>query len=77
MLPPPRRQRRFPGGRVPAVACVVPDLRAAVERAARQFNCSRSFVIAVALAETFGIETESYIIETRARRAGGHMRRVK
>lgn len=66
-----QHQKRVKGGRVPASACVVRQLRAIVDRTARQFNVSKSFVIAVALAKAFHVPIESY--ETTERR----LRRVK
>jgi len=56
-----RRQRPIKGGRDPLPACVIKDIRVAVEKLAHRYNVSKSFVIAVALAEQFGIsEQETY-----------------
>lgn len=55
---PPRRQRPIKGGRDPLPACVIRDIRHEVERLAKRHNVSRSFVIAVALAEAFGIDEQ-------------------
>jgi hypothetical protein len=56
------RQRPVKGGRSPLPACVLKDIYDAVDRRARKFGVSRSFVIAVALAEVFGItEQETYV----------------
>ena len=57
-----RRQHPVKGGRQPLPACVIRDISRAVEKLARQHNVSKSFVIAVALADQFGIdEQESYL----------------
>ncbi len=59
---PIRRQRPVRGGREPLPSCVIGEIYQEVERVAAKFHVSRSFVIAVALAETFGIEEqESYL----------------
>jgi hypothetical protein len=64
---PIRRQHPVKGGRDPLPACVIRDIRIEVERRAAKFNVSKSFVIAVALAEVFGItEQESYLTEPPA-----------
>lgn len=58
----PRRQRPVRGGRKALPACVIKDISTVVERTAKRFNVSKSFVIAVALAEQFGIEEqETYL----------------
>lgn len=46
--------------RVPAGTCVTPLIWDEVDRVARKFQVSRSWVIAVALAETFGIEVDNF-----------------
>jgi len=57
-----RRQRPIKGGREPLPACVIKDIAIVVEQLARQHKVSKSFVIAVALADQFGItEQESYL----------------
>jgi len=53
-----RRQRPVRGGREPLPACVIGKIRARVQREASRFGVSKSFVIAVALAEVFGIEDQ-------------------
>jgi hypothetical protein len=59
-----RRQRRVVGGRTPLPACVIDEIYEEVERQARKFGVSRSFVIAVALADQFGIEEqEKYVAD--------------
>lgn len=56
-----RRQRPIQGGRDPLPACVIRDIKTQVERVARRNDVSKSFVIAVALADAFGItEQERY-----------------
>lgn len=62
-----RRQRPVKGGRDPLPACVLHAIRAEVEATAQKFHCSRSFVIATALAEAFGIDVEETYYETRPR----------
>lgn len=53
-----RIQKRVKGGRKPLPSCVLREIHSEVERTARKFNCSKSFVIATALAETFGIKKQ-------------------
>lgn len=57
-----RRQKPIRGGREALPACVIKDIRREVERRAARYKVSKSFVIAVALADAFGIdEQESYL----------------
>ena len=49
-----RRQKPWPGGRLALPSCVIPRLRELVEKDARRFNCSKSFVIASILADFYG-----------------------
>lgn len=58
MKHPPRRQRPVKGGRLPLPACVITDIYAAVDRTATRYNVSRSFVIATALADVFGVTVD-------------------
>lgn len=53
-----RRQAPIKGGRIPLPACVIKDISQEVERRAIRFGVSKSFVIAVALADAFGIEEQ-------------------
>ena len=53
-----RRQKPVKGGRTPLPACVLHDISTHVERLARQHGVSKSFVIAVVLADAFGIEEQ-------------------
>jgi hypothetical protein len=50
-----RRQKPVKGGRAPLPSCVLDSIREAVEEEARKFRVSRSFVIAVRLAHSYGI----------------------
>lgn len=52
------RQKPIKGGRQPLPACVMKEIWNEVDRQARRFRVSRSFVIATALAHTFGIEDQ-------------------
>jgi hypothetical protein len=64
-----RRQRAIKGGRLPLPACVLKEIRAAVEVTAARYDVSRSFVIAVALADAFGIvDQESYLVDEKRKR---------
>ena len=54
----PRRQKPWPGGRLALPSCVIPRLRELVEKDARRFNCSKSFVIASILADFYGYATQ-------------------
>lgn len=54
-----RNQRRIDGGREALPSCVADVIWNRVDREARVYNVSRSFVIAVALADAFGIPLES------------------
>lgn len=58
-----RSQRPVRGGRAPLPATVLKEISREVDRQARRFGVSRSFVIAVALADAFGIDDqEQYVI---------------
>ena len=48
-------------------ACVLAEIRREVEREARMFGVSKSFVIATALAHTFGIKTQEEYDEAQDR----------
>jgi hypothetical protein len=63
-----RHQRRIPGRpREPIGACVMDDIETEVRKTATRFGVSRSFVIAVALAEVLGVKgQESYYEPPRA-----------
>ena len=52
------RQRPVKGGRLPLPSCVLKEIRREVERLARTYNVSRSFVIATTLADAFGVQVE-------------------
>lgn len=58
--PPPKVQRQRPvkGGRDALPSCVIHDIKDEVERLARKHRVSKSFVIAVALADAFGIDEQ-------------------
>lgn len=57
-----RRQKPVKGGRTPLPACVIQDISDEVARLSHRFGVSKSFVIAVALADQFGIaEQETYL----------------
>jgi hypothetical protein len=68
-----RNQRPVKGGRERAYAGVLRDVARHVEQDARRFNVSRSFVIAVALAEHYRVKVESYMEPVRRK---SHLRRV-
>lgn len=63
MKHPIRRQKPIQGGREALPACVIKDIHSEVERLARKHNVSKSFVIACALAEQFGIEEQERYIQ--------------
>lgn len=50
-----RRQRRIIGGRESLPSSVIGDIYREVERRAERYGVSRSFLIAVVLADAFGI----------------------
>lgn len=50
-----RRQRPVKGGRQAIGACVLPEMKREIERLARKYNVSKSFVTASIYADTFGI----------------------
>jgi hypothetical protein len=60
-----QRQTPVKGGRVPIGAGVIGEIRREVERLAARYGVSRSFVVAVALADQFGIEVERYEVRRR------------
>lgn len=70
-----RRQKPIKGGRQPLPSCVLKDIRTEVERVAKKHDVSRSFVIAVALAETFGIDEQEQYAAPRGRVVGIHSKR--
>jgi hypothetical protein len=63
-----RRQRPIKGGREPLPSCVLKDIRDAVNKAAVQYDVSRSFVVAVALAEAFGIRDQEHYADAPPRK---------
>jgi hypothetical protein len=59
-----RRQKPIKGGRIQLPSCVIKDIHMQVSRLATKWKVSRSFVIAVALADQFGIDDqERYYIK--------------
>jgi hypothetical protein len=76
-----RVQRRIVGGREALPSCVEKRIWQRIDREARVYNTSRSFVIAVALADAFGIPLEVADRYNTAYRAPSKMavplRRVK
>jgi hypothetical protein len=56
------RQPRLKKGktRTPIASALQEEIRRAVEREARKFNCSKSFVVAVAVAHALDIDVVSY-----------------
>jgi hypothetical protein len=63
-----RSQRPVRGGRDPLPSCVIHEISREVERLARKFSVSKSFVIAVALADVFGIEEQEQYLMTPEKR---------
>jgi hypothetical protein len=53
-----RRQKPIKGGRTSLPSCVIKDIHTEVSRLATKWKVSRSFVIAVALADQFGIDEQ-------------------
>ena len=53
-----RRQRPIKGGREQLPSCVISSIREAVENEAIQYGVSKSFVIAVRLAKSYGIDEQ-------------------
>ncbi len=53
-----RRQKPVKGGRTPLPSCVLKAIHTEVQRTADRFRVSRSFVIATALADAFGVTVE-------------------
>ena len=60
-----RRQKPVRGGRKPLPACVIKDIKNAVDSIARQYRVSRSFVINTILAEKLKIRIEETYYEQR------------
>lgn len=52
------RQRRVPGGRTPVQSAFIQEIERAIAREMTKYRCSRSFVIATAVAFAFGIEEQ-------------------
>lgn len=53
-----QRQKPIKGGREPLPSCVIKAIRDRVESLATRYHVSKSFVIAVALADQFGISDQ-------------------
>jgi len=53
-----KRQRPVKGGRMQVSTALISDIERAVAREMVKYDCSRSFVIATALAFAFGIEEQ-------------------
>ena len=54
-----RRQKRIPGYRRESLpACVIKEILQAVEKEAMKYHVSKSFVIAVRLAKSYGIDEQ-------------------
>jgi hypothetical protein len=53
-----RRQRPIKGGRESLPACVIKEILQAVEKEVMQHKVSKSFVIAVRLAKSYGIDEQ-------------------
>ena len=64
----PRRQKPVKGGRQQVGAGVIKDIEIAIEHDMARFNVSRSFVIAVALADHYGIDEQEDFYPKRLRR---------
>ena len=64
-----RRQRPSKGGRVPLPACVLRDIQHEVERCAARYGVSRSFVVAVALADAVGVDDQEHYLPKVRRKA--------
>ena len=55
-----RRQRPYPGGRLFAVAGLIPEIEVALQSEMDRYHVTRSFVIANALAYVFRIEEQEH-----------------
>lgn len=57
-----QKQPRLAHGvtRIPAFSSLHPKIQRHVEAEAKRYQCSKSFVIAVALADTFNIDIDRY-----------------
>jgi hypothetical protein len=63
-----RRQKPVKGGRQMLSAGFIAALEAEIERTAKRFHVTRSFVIAVAVADSLGIEEqETFIPQPKSR----------
>lgn len=56
----PRYQTPVKGGRLHVGSAVVRELRKLIDAEARQYGCSRSWIITYHLAMAFGIKCEPY-----------------
>ena len=74
---PMKRQRRVVGGRVPVQSAFIAEIERAIEREMVKYGCSRSFVIATAVAFTFGIEEQEDYRPTSRRQARPALALVK
>jgi len=63
------RQLPVRGGRISIPSCVIKDIQIEVERAAKKFKVSKSFVVATALADYFGISEQERYQDVSKRRS--------
>jgi len=66
-----RHQPPLKGGRDPLFSCVLPSIRAAAVRKAREYDVSPSWVVATILADAFGIDEQ---IDYKAGRRKGEIK---
>lgn len=66
-MQPPRRQTPVRGGRQRMSAGLLKSIEREVNRTAARFHVSRSFVVAVALAQHFGVSEQETFEEPRQR----------
>ena len=71
-----RSQPRLDKAREPLPSCVKKSIMDEVNRQSRKFGVSRSWLIAEALADTFGIELEDYERYEKQTKSVIKMRRV-
>lgn len=63
------RQKRIKGGRDPVYSGVPPEIKKRVDILAREFNCSRSFVVVTFLGDALGVDVDRYYeIEDKRRK---------
>lgn len=63
------RQPSIPGGREPLPACVLKEISDEVDKLARRYKVSKSWVVATVLADAFNIKEQPSYLKVDARKS--------